>query len=243
MRFTDKVCIITGAGSGIGRATAMQMAAEGGKIVVVGNTATNSNETVEMITKAGGQAIFTQADVGNEEQVKACVDAVIKQWGRIDVVVNNAAIMTFERIVDLAVEDWDSVMNTNLRSVFLYTKHCVPHMQPGSTFVNISSVHAYETSPNVIPYASSKGAMEVFIKGANQEYADKGIRFNCVAPGSVDTPLLWTNPNIKNGTEKITGPIGKPEEIAAAICFMASPESSFVNGTTLVVDGGKLNIL
>lgn len=243
MRFTDKVCLITGAGSGIGRATAIQMAAEGGKIVVVGHAEENSNESVDMITKAGGEAIFVKTDVCDAAQVKASIDAAVQKWGKIDVVVNDAAIMTFDKIVDLPVEQWDKVMNTNMRAIFLYAKYSIPHMQPGSSFINISSVHAHQTTANVIPYASSKGAMEAFVRGASQEYAEQKIRFNCVAPGSVDTPMLWDNPNIKNGNEKLTGAIGKPSELAMAICFMASAEASFINGTTLVADGGKLAIL
>jgi glucose 1-dehydrogenase len=243
MRFTDKVCLITGAGSGIGRATALQMAREGGKVGVVDFSEKGGQETVQLITQAGGEAIFLYTNVGRPEQVQASVDKAVAQWGRIDVMVNNAAVMTFDRIIDLTLEAWDNLMHVNLRAVFLYTKFCVPHMQPGSAFVNVSSVHAYETTPNVVPYATSKGGMEVFIKGACLEYADQGIRFNCVAPGSVDTPMLRENPNVKDGVEQLTGPIGQPEELAEAICFMASSQSSFVNGTTLVVDGGKLDSL
>ncbi len=243
MRFTDKVCIITGAGSGIGKATAIQMAKEGGKIAVVDFNEKGGQETVDMISHAGGEAVFYHTDVSQPDQVQASVDNTIQKWDKVDVMVNDAAVMTFDKLVDLTIDRWDHLMNVNLRAVFLYTKFCVPYMQPGSAFVNISSVHAYETTSNVIPYASSKGGMEVFIKGASLEYADKGIRFNCVAPGSIDTPMLRENPNVKDGVEQLTGPIGKPEEVAEAVCFMASSQSSFVNGTTLIVDGGKLNLL
>ena len=243
MRFSDKVCLVTGAGSGIGRATALQLAAEGGQILVIDYSETGGQETVDLITKAGGKAVLSKTDVGIEAEVKASVDAAIQLWGRIDVVINDAAIMTFDRLVDLPTEKWDHVMNVNLRAIFLYTKFCVPHMPPGSCFVDISSVHAHETTPNVIPYASTKGGMEAFVRGASQEYAAEGIRFNCVAPGAVDTPMLRNNPNIKDGAEKLTGVIGKPEELAAAICFMASSEASYINGTTLVADGGRLDIL
>ncbi|MGI8635011.1 MAG: SDR family NAD(P)-dependent oxidoreductase, partial [Segetibacter sp.] len=134
------------------------------------------------------------------------------------------------------------VMRVNIRSVFLFCKYTIPHMDHGSV-VNISSVHAHETTANVIPYASSKGAMEAFVRGASQEYPSSKARFNCVAPGSVDTPMLWNNPNVQSGLEKPTGAIGKPEELAATICFLASDEASFINGTTLVVDGARLDIL
>ena len=116
-------------------------------------------------------------------------------------------------------------------------------MPPGSAIVNISSVHAHETTRNVVPYATSKGGMEAFTRGFSEELADRKIRINCVAPGAVDTPMLWNNPNVKSGAEKITGAVGKPDDLAAAICFLASAEARFITGTTLVVDGGRLDIL
>jgi len=115
-------------------------------------------------------------------------------------------------------------------------------MQKGA-IVNVSSVHPHATTANVVPYASSKGAMEAFIRGVSLEYPTSILRINCVAPGAVDTPMLWNNPNVKSGREKIEGAVGKPEELAAAICFLASEEASYINGTTLVVDGGRLDIL
>jgi len=156
--------------------------------------------------------------------------------------VNNAAMMTFKKLVDLTSAEWDQVMAVNLRSVFLFCKYTIPHMDHGA-IVNISSVHAHETTANVVPYASSKGAMEAFIRGVSLEYPYPKLRINCVAPGAVDTPMLWNNPNIKSGAEKVEGAVGKPEELAAAICFMASDDASYINGTTLVVDGGRLDIL
>ena len=152
-------------------------------------------------------------------------------------------MMTFTPILKLADEDWDRVMAVNLRSVFLFCKYGVPHMRAGASIVNISSVHAHETTKNVVPYASSKGGMEAFTRGFSEELASKKIRINCVAPGAVDTPMLWSNPNVKSGVGKVQGSIGKPEDIAAVICFLASEEARFITGTTLVVDGGRLDIL
>lgn len=242
MRFTDKVCIVSGGGSGIGKATCLQLAGEGGRVVVVDIT-DNSQQTVQEIEMAGGEAIFAKADVSISQQVQAAVKAAVDKWGRIDVIVNDAAMMTFTPIVDLPEEQFMKVLSVNLFSVFLFCKYGVPHMGPGSAIVNISSVHAHETTKNVVPYAASKGGMEAFTRGFSEELEDKKIRINCVAPGSVDTPLLWDNPNVKSGTEKLEGAVGKPEDLANAICFMASAEARFVNGTTLVVDGGRLDIL
>jgi len=242
MRFTDKVCLITGAGSGIGRATAQRMAAEGGRIVVVDRSEAGGNQTVDLIKKDNGQAIFSRCDVGNETDIEASVKLALDTWGKVDVLVNNAAMMTFKKIVDITTEEWDQVMTVNLRSVFLFCKLLIPQMN-GGAIVNVSSVHAHETTANVVPYASSKGAMEAFIRGVSLENPQPKLRINCVAPGAVDTPMLWSNPNVQSGVEKVEGAVGKPEELAAAICFMASDDASFINGTTLVVDGGRLDLL
>ncbi len=241
-RFTDKVCLVTGAGSGIGRATALRFAAEGGKVLVIDRDEKGGSETVNMIEKNKGEAAFSKCDVGVEDEIKSAVQMAVDMWGRVDVLVNNAAMMTFKKIVDLTTTEWDQVLNVNLRSVFLFCKYCIPHMNRGA-IVNVSSVHAHETTANVVPYASSKGAMEAFVRGVSLEYPYPKLRINCVAPGAVDTPMLWNNPNVKSGAEKVRGAIGEPEELAAAICFVASDEASYVNGTTLIVDGGRLDIL
>src|SRR5205807_1364443 len=198
---------------------------------------------VHRIGQAGGQAIFARANVAESEQVKAAIRAGVDRWGKLDVIVNDAAMMTFTPIVDLNETDWDRLMAVNLRSVFMFCKYSVPHMPKGGSIVNISSVHAHQTTKNVVPYASSKGAMEAFTRGFSEELADRQIRINCIAPGAVNTPMLHNNPNIKSGAEKLEGAIGEPEDIAAAICFLASDEARFITGTTLVVDGGRLDIL
>ena len=243
MRFEGKVCLVTGGGSGIGKAAAERFAAEGGKVVIVDLNADHGNQAVQDIEKAGGEAIFAKANVANSAEVQAAIQAALSKWGRLDVVVNDAAMMTFKPVVDLAEDDWDSVLDVNLRSVFLFCKYAAPHMGPGGAFVNISSVHAHETTANVAPYASSKGGMEAFTRCFSQEIAARKLRINCVAPGAVNTPMLWNNPNVKSGAEKIEGAVGEPEDIAAAICFLAAAEARFINGTTLTVDGGRLDIL
>ncbi len=243
MRFSNRVCMVTGAGSGIGKACAKQFAREGGKVTVIDLNEQHGNQTVSEITGAQGEAIFAKCDVGDAGQIKAAIQSTLDKWKKIDIVVNDAAMMTFKPIVELPDEDWDKVLNVNLRSVFLFCKYSVPHMPAGGAIVNISSVHAHETTKNVVPYASSKGGMEAFTRGFSEEIAPKKLRINCVAPGAVDTPMLWNNPNIKSGAEKVEGAIGKPEDIAAAVCFLAAPEARFITGTTLVVDGGRLDIL
>ena len=242
MRFKDKVCLVTGGGSGIGKAACLRFAKEGGKVTVVDRNDDGKN-TVREIEKAGGEAIFAKADVSSLADVQASIQATVDKWKRIDVIVNDAAMMTFDPIAKLSEENWDKVMAVNMRSVFLYCKHGLPHMHEGGSIVNISSVHAHETTKNVVPYASSKGAMEAFTRGFSEEASQQKVRVNCVAPGAVNTPMLWNNPNIKSGAEKVQGAIGEPEDIAAAICFIASDEARFITGTTLIVDGGRLDIL
>ena len=243
MRFTGKTCIVTGGGSGIGRATCLQMAAEGGKVVVADLKLDAAQATVDDITKAGGIAMAVAVDVGNSSQVQQVIAKAVAAYTQIDIIVNDAAMMTFTPIVDIAEADFFHVITTNLGSVFYFSKYGAPHMPAGSAIVNISSVHAHQTTPNVVPYAASKGAIEAFTRGFSIEMLAKGIRVNAIAPGAVDTPMLWNNPNVKSGAEKIEGAIGKPEDLANAICFIASDDAKFINGTTLVVDGGRLDTL
>ena len=242
MRFKDKVCLVSGGGSGIGKATCLRLAREGGRVAVL-DINEDGKDTADEIQRAGGEAVFVKTDVSDSAQVQAAVRAAVERWGAVHVVVNDAAMMTFKPVVELADEDWDRVLAVNLRSVFLFCKYAVPHMPAGGAIVNISSVHAHETTKNVVPYASSKGGMEAFTRGFSEELASRKIRINCVAPGAVDTPMLWNNPNVKSGAEKIQGAVGKPEDIAAAVCFLASDEARFITGTTLVADGGRLDIL
>ena len=241
MRFTNKICLITGGTSGIGRAACVRLGAEGGTIIALGRDKVDGAETVKLITKAGGKAVFMACDLAKPAAIIATVKKVVAKYQRIDVLVCDAAMMTFEPLVDLPLEKWDLLMLVNLRSLAQLTQLCLPHMSAGSAIVAISSVHAHQTTPSVVPYATSKGAVEAFVRGMSMELPRQQTRINAVAPGAVDTPMLWSNPNVKSGVEKIDkASVGTPEELAAAIAFMASFEASFIHGTTLVVDGGRL---
>jgi glucose 1-dehydrogenase len=202
MRFSNKTCIVTGGGSGIGRATSLQMAREGARVVVADLDLASAQSTADAIVAAGGTAIGAQCDVGSSAAVQAVVQTALEKYGpTIDAIVNDAAMMTFTPIVDTADADFFKVITTNLGSVFFFAKYGVPHMPTGAAFVNVTSVHAFATTQNVVPYASSKGAIEAFTRGFSLEMHSRHIRVNAVAPGSVDTPMLWNNPNVKDGVE------------------------------------------
>ncbi|HET9502005.1 MAG TPA: SDR family oxidoreductase [Hymenobacter sp.] len=238
-RFKDKVCIVTGATSGIGRATAVRLGREGAAVVCLGREVKEGRETVAEIKAAGGDGFFLKTDVGRDPDLVRAVDRTLTRYGRIDVLINDAAMMTYTPLLETKPADWDRVQTVNLRALFRLCQLCLPHMKGGAV-VAISSVHAFQTTPNVVPYAASKGATEAFVRGLSLEIPYTQARINALAPGAVETPMLRQNPNVQNGTEKITGQIGTPDELAAAICFLASDEANFINGTTLVVDGGRL---
>ncbi|MDB5236333.1 MAG: Sugar dehydrogenase [Hymenobacter sp.] len=241
MRFTDKVCLVTGGTSGIGRATCVRLGAEGGIVIALGRDAEDGAKTVKTITDAGGQAVFMACDLSKPRAIESTVKKVLAKYQRVDVLVCDAAMMTFEPLVDLPLEKWDLLMSVNLRSLAQLTQLCLPHMPKGSAIVAISSVHAHQTTASVVPYATSKGGLEAFVRGMSRELDFRQTRINAIAPGAVDTPMLWSNPNVKSGAEKIDkASVGKPEELAAAIAFIASSEASFIHGTTLAVDGGRL---
>ena len=240
MRFADKICLVTGGGSGIGRAACLRLAAEGGRVAVVDRNMAGAEETASLIAAAGGEALAVRADVLLSAEVQDAIGQVVARWGRLDVVVNDAALMTFTPLIETPEADFDRVLGVNLRAVFLFAKYGVPHMPSGGAIVNVSSVHAHRTTANVVPYAASKGGMEALTRGLAIELAPRGIRVNCVAPGAVDTPMLWGNPNVASGAETVTGAVGRPEDLAAAIAFLAAEEAAYVTGTTLAVDGGRL---
>ena len=241
MRFKDKVCLVTGAGSGIGRATCKQFASEGARVIAIDINEESGRETAREIGAAEGRVIFVKADVSVSADVQAAVAVAVDKWGKIDILVNNAAMMTFKSVIDLDEDEWDRVVAVNLRSVFLFCKYSLPHMKQGAV-VNVSSIHAHETDTNVSPYAASKGGMEAFTRALSRECDPSKVWVNCVAPGGVNTPLLWSNPVIKAmRPEDVT--YAQPEQVADIICFLASDGASIINGTTVVADMGLLSKL
>lgn len=249
MEFKDKVALVTGATSGIGKAIAFRFLSEGAKVGLIGiDDAQGAEVEKEMRNLAdkqrAGDAIYLHADVSQPQQVRQAISTATSRWGKIDVIVNDAAIMKHAMLAELEDEDWDAVLGVNLRAVFLFIKYGVPHMPAGGSIVNISSVHAAATGAGSAPYAASKGGMEALTRAASIELFDKKIRVNAIRPGAIDTPMLWENPNVKSGAEKIMPEeVGKPENIADAVLFLSSERAAFVTGAVLNVDGGRLALL
>lgn len=239
MRFQDRAAIVTGGASGIGLATGRLLAREGAKVVVADLNEAKAAAAAEEI---GGLGV--RCDVSNEDDVRACVAKTLETYGRWDVVVNNAGLMVFKPLEEHEVDDWLRVLRVDLLGAFLFTREAFLRMGQGGSIVNVSSVHAVETTPQVASYAAAKTAMLSLTRSTSIEGKKKGIRCNAVLPGAIDTPMLWDNPNVKAGIEHIDmTDVGKPEEVAAAIAYLASDEASFVYGAAMRVDGGRLDRL
>ena len=245
MRFSDKVTIITGAASGIGLATAKRLGSEGSTVVIADLDQEKSDDAAKETIAAGApQAIGIACDVANESAVRTTVEQTLGKFGHIDVVVNNAGLMVFKPIAEQTGEDFLKILNVDLLGAFYFTKQAFLKMKRGGVIVNVSSVHAVETTPLVASYAAAKAALVSLTRSASLEGKSLGIRVNAILPGAVDTPMLWQNPNIKSGVETINlTDVGKPEDIAATIAYLASDDAKFVDGAAIRVDGGRLSRL
>jgi len=245
MLFEDKVAIVTGGAGGIGKATAEAFAKEGAHAVVADLDLKGAEEVVKGIADKGWpEALASHCDVSNADAVEKTVDDAIAKFGRLDVVVNNAGLMVFKPIVELELDDWTRVLHVDLLGAFFFTKQAFLKMKDGGAIVNISSVHAIETSPLVAPYAAAKSALVSLTRTSALEGSPKKIRVNAVLPGAIDTPMLWNNPNVKSGAEWIDkSKVGRPEDIADVILFLSSDNARFVQGAAILADGGRLDQL
>lgn len=244
-RLTGKKAIITGADSGIGRAVALAFAREGADVLIsYYNEHDDARETQRLVEAAGRKALLAAGDVKDPAHCRALVDTAVQAFGRIDILVNNAAHQaTFKTIEDISDEEWDVTFRTNIYSMFYLTKAAVPHMPEGSAVINTASINSDDPNPTLLAYATTKGAIQNFTAGLAQLLAEKGIRANAVAPGPIWTPLIpSTMPaeKVKNfgGNTPMKRP-GQPVELAPVYVMLATPEASYVSGATVAVTGGR----
>lgn len=244
-RLEGKVALITGADSGIGRAVALAFAREGAHVAASYlDEHADAGETRRLVESAGRHCVLLPGDISQSSHCRALVDKTVAELGRIDVLVNNAAHqMSFESIEAISDEEWDRTFATNISAMFYITKAAVPHMRPGSSIINTASINADTPSPQLLAYATTKGAIQNFTGGLAQLLAEKGIRANAVAPGPVWTPLIpSTMPPEKVAHFGEQVPMKRPAqpcELAPIYVLLASDESSYVSGATVAVTGGK----
>ena len=249
MRLDGKVCVITGAGGGMGRVAAQLFAAEGARVVVAEFAEAAGEETVRLVREAGGQASFVKVDVSSEPSARAMIEHAVATYGRVDVLYNNAGVMpeADHSVIDTDVATWDQVMAVNVRGVFLGCKYAIPRMvdQGAGSIINIASfVALLGCSVPQDAYTASKGALISLTRSLAVQFGPKGVRTNAICPGPVETPLLmdWLVKDEEAKRIRLarnpSGRFGKPEEIVHMAMYLASDESRWTNGAQLVVDGG-----
>jgi NAD(P)-dependent dehydrogenase (short-subunit alcohol dehydrogenase family) len=245
-RFEGKNAIVTGAGSGIGRASAIRLASEGASVACLDVVPDHLDETAEALAVLGAKATVYRCDVTDEQQVRNTVNDVTGSLGRPDVLCNVAGIGTFAHTAEMPLEDWQRILAVNLTGTFIMSKAVLPYMleSPGGSIINVASTSGLMGAAYSAAYCASKGGVVLFTKALALEYSDRGVRVNAVAPGGVDTPLL-SSFGLPEGADRkhlyrITSRMGfcTPDQVAAAIAFLASDESAYTTGAVLAVDGG-----
>jgi NAD(P)-dependent dehydrogenase (short-subunit alcohol dehydrogenase family) len=249
MRLTDKVALITGGTSGIGSATALLFAREGAKVALTGRNEARGKKVVSEIVRAGGEAVFIVTDVRLADDCRGAVEETIRTFERIDILFNNAGVFFPNTALDCTEEEWDLTLDINLKGAFLMSKFALPTMiaRGSGVIINNSSGWGLVGGNEAASYCASKGGMVLLTKAMAVDHSHQGIRVNCICPGDVATPMLTEDAErrgmswedyLKAASDRPMGRIGTSEEIAAATLFLASEESSFMTGATLVVDGG-----
>jgi NAD(P)-dependent dehydrogenase (short-subunit alcohol dehydrogenase family) len=244
-RLQGLATVITGADSGIGRAVAIAFAREGADVAIgYLDEGDDAKDTVRLVEAEGRNALALPGDVGDEAQAAALIDRAREAFGRIDVLVNNAATQVMrDRIEDVPTEEWERILRTNLTGTFLLCRAAVPHMGPGASIINVSSIQATQPSPSLLAYATTKGGLVTFSKALSGMLAPRGIRVNVVAPGPVWTPLVATTTDPDElthfGEGSGFGRPAQPVELAGAFVYLASPAASYVTGAVIPVTGGE----
>ncbi len=244
-RLQDKIALITGADSGIGRAVAIAFAREGADVALSYlDEHEDAQETARWVEQAGRQCLLLPGDLAQKEHCRNIVEETVGRFGRIDVLVNNAAFqMTHETFEDIPDEEWVRTFDINITAIFRICQAAVPHMAAGSSIINTSSVNADMPKPTLLPYASTKGAIANFSGGLAQLLGERGIRVNSVAPGPIWTPLIvstMTDEDVRNfGSQTPLGRPGQPVEVAPIYVLLASDQSSYTSGALYSVTGGK----
>lgn len=250
MQLEGKVALITGGASGIGRATALLFAREGATVVIADVNPETGQQAVQEIMREGGRALFETVDAKVAEDCRRVVARAIRELGRIDVLFNNAGIIRRATILELSEEDWDRVMDVNVKAIYLLSREVIPHMekQGAGSIINTASGWGLAGGAKAAVYCASKGAVVLLTKAMAIDHGPR-IRVNCICPGDTDTGMLRSEAAqlgedsrefLAGSAKRPLGRVGKPEEIAQAVLYLASDASSFVTGTALVVDGGGL---
>jgi NAD(P)-dependent dehydrogenase (short-subunit alcohol dehydrogenase family) len=248
MKLKDRVAVITGAGSGIGRASAVEFAREGARVVVVDINAAGAEETVKLITGIGGQAMAVPTDVADPAAVQRLVEATLKAYTQVHIVFSNAAIQVNKTVEDTTVEEWNREMAVNVGGIFLCAKFFLPHLRrTKGCIVNMASVNGFFVEPLCAGYCATKGAIIALTKAMAIDHGKEGIRVNCICPGYIDAGLAWgyfeAQPDpaaarAAAGKLHALWRIGRPEEVGRVAVFLASDDASFMTGSAVVVDGG-----
>lgn len=244
-RLEGKKAVITGGDSGIGRAVAIAFAREGADVLIPYLCEDeDARDTAALVEKEGRKAILVAGDIGDPEHCRAIVRQAVDAFGQIDILVNNAAEQcSFDDLEDIGEDDWDRTFRTNIHAMFYLCKAAVPHMKEGGSIINTTSINADKPNAHLLPYATTKGAIQNFTAGLAQMLAEKGIRVNCVAPGPVWTPLIPSTMPPEHvrefGKDYPIGRPAQPRELAPPYVMLASDEASYISGATIAVAGGK----